>query len=479
MLRSGEQYLEALRDGRVVYYGGERVEDVTRHPALSLAAREGAEAMDFKNDPAMRERLTKVVDGEPVRAYHMLPGNREELQEFMENIELGLGSLQFEGTAAMQALSVVAARMDESLGTNYRARCQDYLRLLRVGDLTSSAAVSDVKGDRSKPASEQLDPDLFVRISERRPDGIVIRGAKASITHSPVADELIVLPTHAFGAADRDYAVACAVPVNAPGLKLICNYGGEPSTDSFDRPLWANHGRTDPTVIFEDVFVPNERVFMAGEYQFTRDVARLFGTFLRAGEIASAPEDILRFIGAAQLIAELNGLGQIRHIRDKIGEMVALYQLVTTLRTAALAKVDVVEGVALPDPVATNLLKLHHGEKRLDLVRNLAEIAGGGTLTAPTAADFRNPEIAPLVRKYFQGANGVDGETRVRAFKLVYDLVASESAGYSNVLALFGGGGPAVQRAMLSSAFDMSSALATAKQLAGISDAAKEPASTR
>lgn len=468
MIRTGEQYLAGLRDGRTVYYDGERVEDVTKHHSIGLVAHEAAEAMDFKGDPELRKKLVRTVGGQESRIFYHLPTTQVELAEYVEGLNTGIGHIQTNGVAVMQALAVVGRRMDEKLGTSYASRALAFLARLRDEDLTCAATVSDVKGDRSKSASQQLDPDLFVHIVERRSDGIVIRGAKASITNGSVIDELVVIPTHAFGEEDADYAVACAVPANAPGVKMIANFGGAAVTSKFDRPDAFGKSWTDPTIIFDDVFVPTDRVFMAGEWEYSRFVARTFGTFLRATEVGHAPEEIELYAGVAQLITEMNGLTGIRPIKEKINEIAVTSQLLALLRDAAVQKSEIVEGVALPDPLATNLLKLYYSEGLSRAMAILAEISGGGVVTTPMEADFENPETAALVRKYFQGAGGVDGESRTKVFKLIYDLVASESAGYRNILMLQGGGSPAVARAMAAATFNMPNALKRARQAAGI-----------
>jgi 4-hydroxybutyryl-CoA dehydratase/vinylacetyl-CoA-Delta-isomerase len=210
---------------------------------------------------------------------------------------------------------------------------------------------------------------------------------------------------------------------------------------------------------------------MAGEWEFSRFVARTFGTFLRATEVGHAPEELELYAGAAQLITEMNGLTGIRPIKEKINEIATTSQLLALLRTAAISKSEIIEGVALPDPLATNLLKLYYSEGLARAMAILAEISGGGVVTAPTAADFENPETGALARKYWQGAGGVDGESRVKVFKLIYDLVASESAGYHNILMLQGGGSPGVARAMAASTFDMPKAVQRAREAAGLDGA--------
>lgn len=472
-LRTAEQYREGLRDGRHVYYLGERVADVTRHPLIKLAVDSYAHQFDLQHQPPYRDlAVVTTPEGEPSSRFYTLPSNQEELRTYLDLLEASAGyaTVKMMGATALQALMVAVRPVDDAHGTSYAERALALLRRYQREDLTSVLAMSDTKGDRSLGPSEQVDPDLYLRVVERTEGGIVVRGAKASITGAPAADEIIVLPTKAMKEKEGDYAVAFAVPAATPGVKMLCNFAGRPGLDPFDAPLSHAQVWLDPTIVFDDVVVPWERVFLCGEWEATRNLAVTFGTFVRMTELVAEPAKVELFLGAAQLIAQLNGLDKVPAIREKIGGLIIHLQLLLSLRDAALATTEVAEGVAVPGAVATNLAKMLAADRYYDMVKTLVDVAGGGVATAPTAADLRNPETAHYVRKYYQGGPGVTAEQRLRAFKLIHDLTASEHAGYDGIITLHGAGSIGAQRASLMRSYDLGRAVARAKAAAGITD---------
>ncbi|MBI3076614.1 MAG: 4-hydroxybutyryl-CoA dehydratase, partial [Deltaproteobacteria bacterium] len=264
------------------------------------------------------------------------------------------------GTDALFALHAVAHRMDQELGATYGQRVQAFYRHCRDRDLTMAVAQTDVKGDRSRLPHEQDDPDLYVRIVERRQDGIVVRGAKAHTTAGPVVHELIVIPTRALGPEDRDYAVAFAVPVATPGVKLICRTTGSTQQSAFDYPISRRHIETESLTVFDDVFVPRDRVFLDGEWQFAGPLALTFANFHRFTAISYKPPTGDLFIGAAQLIAEWNGVERAAHIREKIARLIGYTEMIRACtRAAALDPELLPPGIALPSPTMTNIGKHH------------------------------------------------------------------------------------------------------------------------
>jgi 4-hydroxybutyryl-CoA dehydratase/vinylacetyl-CoA-Delta-isomerase len=364
--------------------------------------------------------------------------------------------------SVLATLELVGRRADSELGTKYLARAKAYSERLIREDLHAVLAMTDAKGDRSKPPHRQVDPDLWLRVVERREDGIVVRGAKTSVTDGALTNEFLVLPTHAMSVDDADWSVACAVPANAPGLVLISNYVGTPWGDEFrfDRPTTFNEFRHEVTVFFNDVFVPWERVFMDGEFHLTRDVIRYFTTFHRSGTLTREPRDTRKLIGAAQLMARYNGLEGTGQIKSTIAEMVETAQLLELLRFSALARTQVIEGVCVPDSVACNLAALTSTRTRPGYLQFLCELAGGPVLTAPSGLDFENPETSELVRKYYVGKDGVSAEQRLGLVKYIYDIAASDSAGFARASSVTAAGSPSAKRMALTRDFDMEGCIA-------------------
>src|SRR5262245_3403142 len=260
-LRSPQQYLESLRDGRRVYYRGRRVEDVTAHPVIGVAARHAC--IDYEMAEREEYRSLAVVDGRS--RYYALPGSAEDLLARSRLIEEAtrLGGtlvvlIKEIGTDALFGLRIVAAEVDRRLGTDYLSRVVAYHERCAEQDLALAVAQTDVKGDRALGPAEQAargNPDAYLRLVERRPEGIVVRGCKAHTSVSTNANEIVVLPTRALGEADADYAVAFAVPVDTPGLTLIASpHGGAAAGKSaFEHPVSAGHKMMETLTVFDDV----------------------------------------------------------------------------------------------------------------------------------------------------------------------------------------------------------------------------------
>jgi 4-hydroxybutyryl-CoA dehydratase/vinylacetyl-CoA-Delta-isomerase len=264
--------------------------------------------------------------------------------------------------------------------------------------------------------------------------------------------------------------VACAVPANAPGVVLISNYVGAPWGERFrfDRPATFNDFRHEVTVFFNDVFVPWDRVFMDGEFHLTRDLIRYFTTFHRSGTLTREPRDTKKLIGAAQLMARYNGLESTGQVKTVIAEMVETAQLLELLRFSALARTQVIEGVCVPDSVACNLAALTTTRTRPGYLQALCEMAGGPVLTAPSGLDLENPETAELVKKYYVGKDGVSAEQRLGLVKYIYDIAASDSAGFARASSVTAAGSPSAKRMALTRDFDIEACVAlVADDIAG------------
>lgn len=459
-LRTGEQYLESLRDERIVYYAGERVADVTTHPELSLHAKETAKQYgrgEDEDQATLDQRTVTLPDGERVHRWTVPPRSQEELVKFVEMEAVMEGDEHGALTAGLCALQILSRKMDAKYGTEFSPRIDKYLDWFSRSDIHGAFAMTDAKGDRSKPPSAQEDPDLFLRVVERRADGIVIRGAKTSVTSAGLCNELLVLPTHAMGEADKDWAVACAVPANDPGIVMVSNYMGKTWGEKFrfDRPLTHSTHHHDATVFFNDVFVPWDRVFMDGQYEFTREFLMYFTTLHRTRILKMEPRDTKLLIGAAQLIVRYNGLEHVGAIKDKITDMIQTAVLFDTLGYTALNRVQFVEGICVPDAAACNLAGLTVTNTRENYLTFLCELAGGPVLTSPTGLDLANPETGDLIRKYYVGKPGVSAEERLRLVKYIYDIAASDMAGFNRAMGVTGAGSPGARRVAATRGFDV------------------------
>lgn len=477
-LRTADAYLDSLNDGREVYYDGELVKDIVNHPVLGMSARHFARVFTMQGDPQYLDLATVEENGERVSRFFTPPRSGDELRQLAQLVEAFAIEAQgadfhlakFTAANAMLAAMLVGKRIDNEHGTAYGARAEAVLAACRKHDLTGALCMSDTKGDRTKKPHDQVDPDLYTHIVERRPDGIVIRGAKTSVTGAPFVDEQIVMPTKNMPAAEADYAVACAVPTNTPGVKIIASHGVQPAASAFDAPLGARYLPLHPTVFFDDVFVPNERVFLAGETPYAIQMVMLNGAFLRLNATASGPPKADLMVGAAQAIAEMNGLHRVPLIRDKIAELMIYAETMRAMGIAAINQFEMVEGVAVPNNLIANCGKYHATAGHHKTVELLQDIAGGGMITSPSGADLMSPLTGPLVRKYFVGKEDVSAEERLRMFNLIRDLTASDHAGDDAIATLHGGGSMAAQKQAVLRSYDSLRAKRMAWRAAGIGE---------
>jgi aromatic ring hydroxylase len=268
-----------------------------------------------------------------------------------------------------------------------------------------------------------------------------VRGAKAHTTGAPVAHELIVIPTRALRASDQDYAVAFAIAPETPGLKMICRAGTLAQEESLDAPMSGRFSLVETLTIFEDVFVPWERVFMCGEWSYAGPLVELFATYHRHTYAGAKAAMLDLLIGAAALVAEYNGVAEARHIQDKLADLMQASALIYAAGVAAaLESTTAGPGTAVPDPLKTNAGKNFSGVKFYEALRVVHDIAGGLVVTIPGEADYRSPITRPYLEKYFRGAKGIPTLDRLKLFKFIRDLTASDLGGMWMVESLHGGG---------------------------------------
>lgn len=463
-LKTFEQHRESLRDGREVYFDGERVADVTTHPVLGVGMAFAAIDYRLAEDPEHRDLavLTDPKTGEEFSRFYKIPKSAEDLLKRRELIAAGSRVsggpplIKEIGTDALFALHIVADHMDRNIGTSCLAKIRNYYQECREKDLGFAVAQTDVKGDRSKRPSEQHNPDVYVRVVDRREDGIVVRGAKAHTTASPFANELIVLPTRAMAESDADYAVSFAIPLATPGLKLIAGISSRPVENRFDHPVTSDLKMVDTVTIFDDVFVPWERVFLCGEWRYAGALANTFVEFHRFTAASYKLPMCELFIGAARLIAEYNGVSNVTHVRDKITELIAWTETTRGLLIAAsIEHKTVPPGIAVPNVILTNIAKHHFARNYHMMVQNLQDIAGGLLVTAPHREDWENEETRGYLDHYLGGVEGVSGTRRARAMKLIRDIAASGFGGYQEILSIHAEGSLAAQRITIFRDYDV------------------------
>ncbi|MFS8542592.1 MAG: hypothetical protein LOD91_01950 [Limnochordales bacterium] len=471
-LRTVDQYLAALRDGREVYFRGQRVDDVTQHPVLRVGALHCAVDYRLAEDPEHRDLFTyELPDGQRASRYFKVPTSPQDLVDRNQLIETGTRVSQGVvplvkeiGTDALFALLIVSREMDRQLGTGYHQRVQQYLDRARREDLALAVAQTDVKGDRSKRPSQQ-NPDFYVRIVDRNKDGIVIRGAKAHTTNTPFVDEIIVLPTRAMGPDDGDFAVACAVPANAQGLRMIVSPFSPDRESRFHYPVSSRHRLTDTLTIFDNVFVPWERVFLAGEAAFAGAVANTFVEYHRFTAVSYKPPLLDLLIGAAALIADYNGVLNVSHIREKLTRLIIYTESIRAMsRAAAMDPEYTDDGIAVPRTIVTNMCKYYFATQYHQMISLVQDIAGGLLVTGPSEEDLGHPVLGQDIKAYLGGREGVTAEARLKVFNLIRDLTASDFGGYNEVLQIHAEGSIEAQKITIWREYDLQRVVELARQ---------------
>ena len=455
-IRTVEEYKESLRDGRRVYIRGEKVDDVTRHPVLGVTVNTVAQgfALTSHPDPEVRNLFTAPhpKTGELINRYFVTPRNPEDLANRTKMIQRSIeltGGLPFGkdiGTDCLNAAFVVAGMMGNK---QYQENARNFLEYVRKKDLAMCGAVTCVKGDRSKEPSKQKHPDYYLHVVDKNKDGIVVKGAKIHITSAPVSNEIIVVPTRQMRENEGNYAVSFAIPSNTKGVVFICRAGrGDWTEHEFhpDRPI---RELTEAMIVFDNVFVPWDRVFLCGEWQFSMLLAYTFATFHRFTAISYKVPAVEVMAGIAAAMAEYNGLDKVGHIRDKLAEIAGYVETLRALANAS-AKDPVMYGdIAVPNPLITNMAKLHFASKYHEIMKLVQDICGGIIATTPDKKDWDNPDIHAYLEHYLGGSDKFPTEERLRMIHLAQRMACSHESAFHEVTTVHAEGSMATQMMMI------------------------------
>jgi 4-hydroxybutyryl-CoA dehydratase/vinylacetyl-CoA-Delta-isomerase len=457
---TGEEYKASLFDGRATFFEGKRVDDLPGHPYLGPAVDGVARGYDW-----LREQS---VDG--VSPLSGVPTSPDELRAKVDVVH-SAGMMAHVTYTSIMTLATAVGRIADT-NPQYVERIQGFIEDAQRRDVRITQCITDAKGDRSRPPAKQHDPDAYVHVVDRSPDGVVIRGAKLHITAASLGHELMTIPTKAMKAGEEDYSIAAMVPVNAPGVKIINTTYAPRHEDLRDFPVSATSHTPEGFVIFDDVFVPNERVFLDGEVASAAVFAHSLGLWERLGGLTGMADGADVMVGLAQLIAEANGLAGQSHIKEKIAEMIIHATVVRACYEAAISHSKTgVFGAAFPDELYTNAGKFTGAANYNLMIRHLHDIAGGAILTAPSISDLENPEVGHLARKYMSTGADVDGEYRTRLFHAIRDLTADAYGGWRQVTNIQAGGGLFAQKIVTRKHYDLDGAKQAALRVAGIAPA--------
>jgi 4-hydroxybutyryl-CoA dehydratase/vinylacetyl-CoA-Delta-isomerase len=483
VLRTAKQYVESLNDGRIIYFNGEKVPDITKHPAFRGSINARALAYELYDHPKFRDLLTVEEDGERFLFLWKQPKTAEDLVR-RRNVYLTCmrwgAAMSGMGPDALAAAGVTAARMDKALGTHYSEAVEDYRQHLGKTDPAITGAITDVKGNRGlRPSAQEQHKDFYVRVVDRNKDGIVVRGAKIHISATPTANELIVSPCRAHREEDKDYAVVFATPINAKGIKLFTSPAhieevGEEGAE-WDWPLLGRSGGvSECMIVFDDVFIPWNRVFMCGEWQFSRDQAWLFGVFHRLFGTCHKVISTEQAAGVAALLAEYNGIDRYPHIQEKLAWLAMHAQIIDALAQYACEHPDFFPdiGLAAPSLMFTNIAKYIFANEQHETSKLVADIGGGIVTTVFNYRDWMNPEERPYIEKYLAGKSGIPTEWRLRAIRMAKDLIGHGMDGAF----IHTEGSLAAQKMAIYAAADWERYKAVAKRIAGIPGWEEHPA---
>ena len=469
-IRTRDQYLAGLRDGRTVYYRGAAVDDVTEHPDLGRGARHAAIDFVMADDPRYRELAVAEENGEIYSSYYRVPRTVEHLQERSRLIEAGTSEgrtlvllVKEIGTDALFALMRVLGKAGEREGLD---RLEAFYRRCRRDDAALAVAQTDVKGDRSKKPSQQEDPDLYVRVVDRTDEGIVVRGAKAHTSCAPYVDHLIVLPGRSMTDEDGDWSVAFTVPVATPGVRLYAaDFLGE-ADDSFTHPVSAEHRMIETLTVFDDVLVPWDQVFFCDRPELAGPTALTFVEFHRFTAVSYKLPFLDALVGSALLAARANGIDRAAHVRDKLTWLTGYAETVRGLVHLAALRAGVEERIAYPDVLTTNLAKWSFARDFHRALETVQDIAGGLLVTGPSGKDWASPKVRPVLEKYLQGS--WPANRRVAILNLIGELTTRPYGGYQAVLAIHAEGSIEAEKMAMLRAYDPQRAVSLALRLAGI-----------
>jgi 4-hydroxybutyryl-CoA dehydratase/vinylacetyl-CoA-Delta-isomerase len=374
----------------------------------------------------------------------------------------------------INALYSVTHECDAEHGTEYHERLKEYLRYVQENNLVLDGAMTDVKGDRNLRPSQQKDPDVFVHVAERRFDGIVVRGAKAHQTGALNSHEILVMPTTAMREDEADFAVSFAVPASAPGITFVLGRQPSDTRKMEGSPLDVgnpSYGSQEALIIFDDVFVPWDKVFMCGEVDQSGKVVERFASYHRQsyGGCKVGVGDVL--IGAAQLAAAYQGVDGASHVRDKITEMIHLNETLFACGIACSSRGTATpSGCYMVDPLLANVCKHNVTRFPFEISRLLQDIAGGLVVTMPSEKDFENPEISAYLEKFLRGRSDVSTMDRMKIIKFIENMTMGCGAAAYLTESIHGAGSPQAQRIMISRLGDLPEKVRLAKRLAGIED---------
>lgn len=481
-LMTGEQYIESLRKLNLqIYMFGEKIENPVDNPILRPSLNSVKATYDLAQMPEYEDLMTttSILTGEKINRFTHIHQSTDDLikKVKMQRLCGQKTAACFQRCVGMDAFNSVFSttfETDAKHGTHYHENFKKFLQYAQENDLTVDGAMTDPKGDRSLAPHAQADPDLYLHVVERRPDGIVVRGAKAHQTGIVNSHEVLVMPTISMGEDDKDYAVSFSIPTDTEGIIMII---GRQSCDT--RKLEGSSidvgnsefGGVEALTIFDDVFVPNDRIFLNGEYEFAGVLVERFAGYHRQsyGGCKVGVGDVL--IGATAVAAEYNGAQRASHVKDKLIEMTHLNETLYCCGIACSAEGNQTNsGNYMIDLLLANVCKQNVTRFPYEIARLAEDIAGGLMVTAPSEKDLRDPKLGAYIDKYLKGVNSVTTENRLRILRLIENLTLGTAAVGYRTESMHGAGSPQAQRIMIARQGNLAMKKKLAKAIAKIEE---------
>lgn len=476
-ITNGASYIKSLRGRNLtIYLFGEKVPEPVDHEMIRPSINAIAKTYDLAIEEPDLASVISPFTGERVsRFLHVCTSVKDLVLQNKMQRKLGqLTGTCFQrcvGMDAFNALYSTTFDMDKAHGTQYHQRLKAFITKLHQHNLVLGGAMTDVKGDRSLAPHQQPDPDMFLHVNKRTPEGVYVTGAKAHQTGCINSHWMVLMPTTRLTEADKDYAIIGAVPVTAKGITYI--YGRQ-SCDTRSMEAGnidvgnAQYGGQEAMVLFENVFIPNETIFMDGEFDFAGQLVERFTTYHRRSYVCkSGVGDVL--IGAAANVAEMNGVEKASHIKDKLVQMSHLNETIYATGIAASYQgYQTQSGCFQCDDMLANVCKHHVTKLPFEVAQLSQDLAGGFVSTLPSEQDLNHPAIGKLLRKYLRGSQRFSTEERIRMLRLIENMTMGRNAVGYLTESVHGAGSPQAQRIQIGRMMQLEYKKRLAKILAGI-----------
>lgn len=478
-IRTGQEYIQSLRGRKLtVYLFGELVKDPVDHPMIRPSINAVAETYDLAaREEELASPMSKISGKHVNRFLHIAESAQDLVLQNKMQRKLGqLTGTCFQRCVGMDALNSLHSttfEIDEKHHTSYHKKLLEFIKQMQEENFVIGGAMTDVKGDRGKAPHEQADPDLFLRITKRTKDGVYVKGAKAHQTGCINSHWIIVMPTMRLTEKDKDYAIVGAIPADAPGITYIYGRQSCDTRSMEEGDIDAGNSKfagQEALMILEDVFIPNDKIFMDGEYEFAAMLVERFTCYHRRSYVCKTGlGDVL--IGASAAVSDYNGIPDVSHIRDKLVEMTHLNESIYAAGIASsYQSQEMKSGVWQNDDMLANVCKHNVTRFPYEISRLAQDIAGGLVVTMPSEQDFKHPVAGPLLKKYLAGRKGVDVENRMRVLRLIENMTLGRNAVGYLTESMHGAGSPQAQRIQIARQMQLGYKKKLAKNLANVKE---------